>query len=142
MGSAWKKNMKNLQGKQDVTGHDVLHVGVANIATGTGGAITTADTFGIIIHTVTRNARLEGCVADVNPVLSSGELELDLLVNGVSVGSVVVTNAGAQILLDKENGNEVQLVAGDSIQLTYQVLVTLSAITDLGVRIHLALLEV
>ncbi len=142
MGSAWKKNMKNLQGKQDVTGHEVLHVGAANVATGTAGPVTTADTFGIIIHTATRNSRLEGCVVDVNPVLSSGELELDLLVNGVSVGVVSVTNAGGQILLDKENGNEVQLVAGDSVQLTYEVLSTLSAITDIGARIHIALLEV
>jgi shikimate 5-dehydrogenase len=141
MGSAYKKNMKNVLGKEDITGTEVLHVGAANVAVTIAAAVDAADAFGVATHTLTRRARLDGLMVDVSPALSSGELEIDLLVNAVSVGTATVTGSSAQLLLDKENGNEVKLVAGDTVKATLEVVDTLSAITDVSVRVHLVLLE-
>jgi len=141
MGSAYKKNMKNLQGKEDITGTEVLHLGVSNVQTGVAGASGVLDTFGVGTHTLTRRGRLDGVVVDVSPALSAGELEVVLLVNAASVGAASVTGASAQLLLDKENSNEVKLVAGDTISATYQAKSTLSDITNVSVRVHLVLLE-
>lgn len=141
MGSAYKKNMKNVLGKQDITGTEVVHLGVSDVQTGVAGASGLLDSFGVGTTTLGRNARLDGLTVDVSPALSSGELEIDLLVNAVSVGKATVTGASAQLILDKENGNEIKLVAGDAITATYQATSTLSDITDVSARIHIALLE-
>lgn len=131
MGSAYKKNMKNLQGKQDITGSDVLAVG-ATVGPDVASASGTLDAFSVGTYTLTRAARLEGLVADLAADIAAGEIELDLLVNGSSAGTTSITARSAELVLAKENNAEVNLAAGDTIQVTYEVTDALSASQSLS----------
>lgn len=142
MGSAYKKNMKNLLGRDDVTGYDVLHLGSGNVL-GAGAATRLVDGNDVSTYIMPRRARLEGVVANIQgAVLSSGNIGLELWAAGVIVGS---GNFGANqymnILLDKENDREVKLSQGDVVFLNVGVDVTLSSAQALSARVHLSMLE-
>ena len=142
MGSAYRKNMKNVMGRQDITGFDVLHVG-----SGLLGATSAylADANGVAVYTMPRNARLNGMVVDTNgTTLTSGSLGVALVAAGTTRGSGLINSSSATyftVLLDKENGNEVNLVAGDTVYAQVVVNETLSSKQALTARIHLELLE-
>ncbi len=144
MGSAYKKNMKNLQGKQDITGVDVLTLGTGLVSDALGATLL-PDPYGVSVFTLPRQARLEGLVANVNGVaLTSGNIGLELWAGGAIVGSGNINaanTAGLHILLDKENGNEVNLVAGDTVFVNLGVDAALSSAQTLSARVHLTMLE-
>lgn len=140
MGSAYKKNMKNLQGKQDITGRDVLSVG-ASVGPDVASASGALDAFSIGTYTLTRAARLEGLVADLGADISSGQIDIDLQVNSVSVGTASITERSADLVLSKEDNQEVDLAAGDTVEVLYQVTSALAGTQLLSVRVHLAMLE-
>ena len=142
MGSAWKKNMKNLQGKDDITGYDVLHVGSGNVL-GASAPVRLIDGNTVSTYVMPRRARLDGVVANIQgAALSTGDIGLELWAGGAVVGSGSFgASQTMQILLDKENGNEVKLVAGDVVFLNVGVDVVLSDVQALSARIHLSMLE-
>lgn len=142
MGSAYKKNMKNILGNQDVTGQDVLHVGSGTLLLAQAPA-RLPDGFNVDTFIMPRAARLDGMVANLQgAVLSSGSVSLQLWAAGAIVGSGSFgSNQYMNILLDKENNNEVKLAAGDVVYLNVSLDATLSSSQGLSARVHLSMLE-
>jgi len=144
MGSAYKKNMKNILGNQDITGSDVLYLGDSALS-GAAAAAKLADPHGVTDYEMPRRARLEGVVANIQgTALSVGQVGLELWAAGAVVASGTLVSGGAttvQLLLDKENNNEVLLSAGDIVFLNVGVDVTLSSAQALSARVHLSMLE-
>ena len=144
MGSAYRKNMKNLQGKQDITGVEVLTVGTGVVSDALAATLL-PDPFGVSVFTMPRQARLDGLVANINgATLTSGNIGIQLTAGGAVVGSGNLNAANPsvlQILLDKENSNEISLVADDTVFVNLGVDATLSSAQTLSVRIHLTMLE-
>jgi len=142
MGSAYKKNMKNILGNQDVTGRDVLHLG-SGVMLLAQAAARLPDGNNVDTFIMPRAARLDGVVANLQgAVLSTGDVGLELWAGGVVVGSGSFgSNQYMHILLDKENNNEVKLAAGDTVYLNVGADVVLSAAQALSARIHLSMLE-
>ncbi len=142
MGSAYKKNMKNVLGNQDITGHDVLHVG-SGVVLEAQAAARLVDGNDVSTYIMPRAARLDGVVANIQgAVLSSGDISLELWAAGAIVGSGSFgSNQYMNILLDKENDREVKLAAGDVVFLNIGVDAVLSSAQALSARIHLSMLE-
>jgi len=141
MGSAYKKNMKNVLGNQDVTGHDVIHLGSGVVL---GAHLPRRLNDGNVDTYITsRRCRVEGVVANIQgATLSTGDIGLELWAGGSIAGSGSFgANQYMEILLDKENNNEVLLPAGSTIFLNVGVDVTLSSAQALSARVHLAMLE-
>ena len=117
MGSAYKKNMKNILGRDDVTGKEVLYLGDSALS-GAAAAAKLADPHGVTDYEMPRRARLEGVVANIQgTALSSGQIGLELWAAGAVVASGSLAAGGAttvQLLLDKENNNEeiIQQISG------------------------------
>ena len=145
MGSAYKKNMKNLLGKQDITGTDVLTVGTG-VVLGAIAATLLPDPYGVSVFTMPRAARLEGLVANLNGTALTGaeRVGIELWAGGAVVGSGTLTATDpsvVSIILDKENGNEVKLATGDTVFVNHAADLVLSSAQTLSVRVHLAMLE-
>lgn len=144
MGTAYRRNWKNLTGKDDVTGHEVLSVGIGSLSTA-GSATPTPDAFGVTTFTMPRAARLEGLTAYLSgTTLVSGSLTVDLLVNAQIVGTATLdatSPASAQVLLKKEDGNELTLASGDVVGVQHTVVSNLSSTQVLSAKVHLAMLE-
>jgi len=142
MGSAYKKNMKNILGKQDITGRDVIHLGSGNVLNAQAAA-RLVDGNDVSTYITPRAARLDGVVANIQgATLSTGDVGLELWAGGVMVGSGSFgSNQYMEILLDKENNREVKLSAGDVVFLNVGVDVVLSDAQALSARIHLSMLE-
>lgn len=149
MGTAYRRNWKNIQGKEDITGHDVIAVGSGLLSVAQGAA-RLADANGVNHYVQSRRARLEGLMANVNDPLASGSIGLELWAAGavVATGQLDTSNASSlQLLLDKEESNEVTLASGDAVFLLAAIDETLGdavgnpTVHNLSARIHLALLE-
>jgi len=142
MGSAYKKNMKKLLGRDDVTGKDVLHLGSGVVLAAHAGR-RLGDGNSVDTYVMPRRARLEGMVANIQgAALTSGDIGLELWAAGAIVGSGSFgSNQYMQILLDKENDREVNLSQGDVVFLLAAVDATLSSAQALSARIHLSMLE-
>lgn len=144
MGTAYRRNYKNMVGQDDITGHEVLALGVTGLSTVTG-PTATPDAFTVSSFTMDRAARLEGLTCHLGgTALASGQLDVVLLVNGSPVGTATMnaaSPAGAGLVLKKEDGLEVPLVAGDVVSVTHEVVVALSSAQALSVKVHLAMLE-
>ena len=142
MGSAYKKNMKNMLGRDDVTGHDVLHLG-SGVVLAAQAATRLPDGYSVDTYIMPRRARLEGVVANIQgAALSSGDISLELWAAGAVVGSGSFgSNQYMEILLDKENDREVKLSAGDTVFLNVGIDATLSSAQALSARVHLSMLE-
>jgi hypothetical protein len=142
MGSAYKKNMKNILGRDDVTGHDVLHVG-SGVVLAAQAAARLKDGNNVDTFIMPRRARLEGVVANLQgATLTSGNIGLELWAGGVKVGSGSFGSAKyLQILLDKENDNEILLSEGSVVFLNLGADVSLSSAQGVSARIHLTMLE-
>lgn len=142
MGSAYKKNMKNILGRDDVTGSDVIHLG-SGVVLGAHAGRRLQDGNNVDTYIMSRRARLEGVVANIQgAVISSGDIGLELWAAGAIVGSGSFgANQYMEILLDKENDREVKLSQGDVVFLLAGVDVVLSSAQGLSARIHLSMLE-
>ena len=145
MGTAYRRNWKNLTGKDDVTGHEVLTVG-SGLGTAAVAASRLPDPHGVNTFAVPRAARLEGLVANLQgPALASADrVGLALWAAGAVVASGTMTAGGNQYLdlpLKKEDGNEVTLSAGQTVFVDVATDTGLTAAELLSVRVHLAMLE-
>ena len=142
MGRAYQKNMKNLLGRDDVTGKDILHLG-SGVVLAAQAAARLSDSNNVDTYVMPRRARLEGVVANIQGLaLTSGDISLELWAAGAIVGSGSFgSNKYLQILLDKENNREVSLSTGDVVFLNLGVDETLSSAQALSARIHLSMLE-
>lgn len=145
MGTAYRRNWKNLTGKDDVTGHDVLAVGTG-LGTTPVAAARLGDAHGVHTFAVQRAARLEGLVANLEgPALAGVDrVGLELWAAGAIVASgtmVAGGNAYLSLPLRKENGAEVNLTAGQTVFVAVATDLGLTAVELLSVRVHLAMLE-
>lgn len=145
MGNAYRKNWKHITGKPDITGYETLQLGAASI-TAAGSETALPDAFGVATYVTPRAARLEGMNIDINgTAISSGSVTFRLRVNGIAVGTLTTNSAapsGGQIVLAKENLEDVLLVPGDIVQATRQVTVTLSSAQAVSARVMLTNFEV
>lgn len=146
MGSAYKKNYKNLIGNQDITGHDVVSFGLASVPGGEAWSTASGllDPWGVASFYMPRNGRLEGAVANVSAALTTGQIVLHLLVDGTQVGQTNFTSSNprvATILLDKENDNDVALSSGSIVTMTYELPAALATTVGLSARVHIVHLE-
>lgn len=144
MGSAYRKNWKNLTGKDDVTGHDVLSVG-SGLGTAAVAASQVGDSHGVHVFSMPRAARLEGLVANLQgPALTGGDrVGVRLWAAGAVVASGTMTAgiSSLELPLKKEDGNEITLAAGQSVFVDVATDLGLTATELLSVRVHLAMLE-
>lgn len=147
MGTAYRRNWKNLTGKDDVTGYDVLSLG-SGLGTAAFAATRWPDAFGVQAFQVPRAARLEGAVcqlAGVTGLTGTDKVGVELWGGGAVVASgelVAGSPAYLDLPLKKEDGEEITLNALDTVfvNVASDFGVTASG-SLLSVRVHLALLE-
>lgn len=144
MGTAYKRNYKNLVGRDDITGHDVISVG-SGLGTDPITASRLTDPHGVRTFVVDRAVRVEGLVANLEgtALADDDKVGLELWANGsvVASGAMTAGEASLGLPLKKEDGNEVTLSAGQVIFVNVATDFGLAASESLSVRVHLAMLE-
>jgi len=144
MGLEYRRNYKNLVGKPDIIGRDVIDLGVTGLQA-TVGATSLADRLGATRFELGADARLEG----VHLALSSGALTLgrvgvELLVDGavVASGALYAGGPGAEhVTLAKGALMDVPVASGSVLTAQYAVEQSLDTVQALRASVSLALLE-
>ena len=144
MGTEYKRNWKNLVGRPDIVGHDVVDLGV----TGLQAAIVPtplADRLGSTRHELGSDARLEG----VSLALSSGALTLgrvgvEVMLDGAPVasGALYAGGPGAKFIkLDKQTLSDIPCASGQVLTVNYTVEESFDTVQALRASLSIALLE-
>lgn len=139
MGKAYRKNIKNQYGKPDVTARDTISLGGV-VAPGTA-ALTDAQ--GISAQPAARAARLEGASIIISSGLATGSIGVALRVDGATAASgtlIVGGNLYLDLVLDKEDDEEITLATGDNVRVIYNA-TGVGGAPGLSARVYESLLE-
>ena len=144
MGVEYRRNYKNLVGKPDIVGHDVVDLGVTGLQAAVGPTALT-DRLGASRLELGSDARLEG----VSLALSSGALTLgrvgvEVHLDGAPVasGALYAGGPGAKFLkLDKQTLSDIPCASGQVLTVNYAVEQSLDTVQALRASLSIALLE-
>jgi hypothetical protein len=137
MSAGSKKAKKELYGHPAVLGHDVISVGASLSGTVTQAAMTNGVFAGLPLQggcsrfVLPRAAVLDFVCANISPVVTSGVVGVELMKNGTSVFSGVLSTsntARVENFFHPDTNNAVALASGDALQIFCTVSTALGAV--------------
>lgn len=144
MGTEYRRNYKNLLGKPDIIGRDVVNLGATGLQATTG-ATPLTDRLGSTRFELGADARLEGAhLALSSGALTLGRVGVELLVDGtvVASGALYAGGPGADhMTLAKGALADVPIASGSVLTAQYAVEQSFDTVQALRASVSLALLE-
>jgi len=119
MGSEYKRRQKEVTGQNAVRGYDVVSVGATGIVA-TANHTAATDCNSLAQWTAPRAGLLDYIVADVNPAVASGTLNISVAHGGVVVASGALVSSLERVYSIELN-NEVTIASGAVLQVAYAV---------------------
>lgn len=145
MGTEYRRNIKNLYGRPDIVGQDVVDLGASAIQAPVGSTALT-DRLGGTQYVLGSDARLEGAHVSVGSGnLTLGRIGIEVLLAGTVVASGNLyaggPAGGKYLVLPKESLLDVPVVSGQALTANYSVEQSLDTAQSLRVSLSLVLLE-
>ena len=144
MGSAYKKNTKNIYGRPDITGKDVIEFGAGGLSS-TVGTTNLLSAFGANNFASLRDGRLDYTTFQLAASgLGGGSIGIQVLVNSTVISSGNLIPGGSKnidFVFEKENNAEIPFKKGDLVSAEYAIPSALGASHVLTARLGLTYLE-
>jgi hypothetical protein len=131
MGSEYKRRQKEVTGQNAVRGYDVISAGATGIVA-TADHTAATDNYGMAQWTAPRAGLMDYVVAEVNPAVASGTLNISVAHGGAVVASGSLVSSLERVY-SIELSNEVAIASGSVLQIAYAVP---TAIGALGTAIY------